>query len=412
MARLTSLLLLILALGISPDANAHNKSVSYSDWSVTEDGSIIARVRVPARQTTLLLRDRPTADPYSATMAHIASHLKVLEDDLVCPLTGPPQRLFGAQETLVVELRYACQSMTGKSISIQSDAFFDYAAGHLHFVRSTNAIDEAVTETILTTGTRQTWLFSDGEDQHTSESDWALLGVGFHHILGGPDHLVFVLGIFLVTGLRFSLVPAVTGFTIGHSLSLAAAVTGLISSDSTSVEGLIALTIWLLGALALKVHFTAKNASILPSSAGLLICAFLISLFTGGVGDILFWVGLGLLTLAYLSLPARDHLSGGMVSVFLTACLGLAHGLGFAGGLQEAFQETDTLFIALIAFNVGVEAGQLAFLCLIIGMIIAIRSIPLIRDLEKPAQMAAAIGVTMAGAFWFAERIIFTSTQL
>ncbi|MBI3349956.1 MAG: HupE/UreJ family protein [Burkholderiales bacterium] len=136
-------------------------------------------------------------------------------------------------------------------------------------------------------------------------SAYTLLGV--EHILGGIDHLLFVIGLLFLVGFRRRLVWTITAFTAAHSLTLASSALGWLTLRSAPVEASIALSIVLVAVEALHRRDTLARR----------------------------W-------------PA--------VVAFL---FGLVHGLGFAGALKEIGLPENHLLVALLTFNVGVEIGQL-----------------------------------------------------
>ena len=136
-------------------------------------------------------------------------------------------------------------------------------------------------------------------------SAYTLLGV--EHILGGVDHLLFVIGLLFLVGFSRRLVWTITAFTAAHSLTLASSALGWLTLRSAPVEASIALSIVLVAGEALHRRDTAARR----------------------------WPAL----VAFL--------------------FGLVHGLGFAGALQEIGLPQNHLLVALLTFNVGVEIGQL-----------------------------------------------------
>ncbi|HVM97483.1 MAG TPA: HupE/UreJ family protein, partial [Candidatus Acidoferrales bacterium] len=144
----------------------------------------------------------------------------------------------------------------------------------------------------------------------TLAAGYAWLGIG--HILGGPDHLLFVLGLMLlVVGWR-KLVATLTAFTLAHSLTLALAILDVVHVTPAPVEASIALSIVLLAA---ELTHDASSPPTLARRAP--------------------W------SIAFV--------------------FGLLHGLGFAGALREVGLPAGQVPLALLAFNMGVELGQLAF---------------------------------------------------
>jgi hypothetical protein len=183
----------------------------------------------------------------------------------------------------------------------------------------------------------------------------AYLRLGVEHILGGIDHLLFVLGLLLLTGPRWSLVKAVTAFTAAHSLTLAASALGWVSPPSSVVEALVALSI----------VFLAVELARGPQS--------------------------GTLT--------RRH------PWMVALVFGLLHGFAFAGALAEVGLPRDDLVPALFLFNVGVELGQLLFVAAAVAaMWVAAR---ILRPAAAPAplRLAPAYGIGAFAAFWFLERV-------
>ena len=174
--------------------------------------------------------------------------------------------------------------------------------------------------------------------------------LGFEHILPkGLDHILFVLGLFLLTQRVRSLLAQVTVFTLAHSVSLGLAIGGLLSIPSSIVEPLIALSIAYVGIENLR----------------------------------------------------RDTLSRGRL--WLIAVFGLLHGLGFAGVLADLSLPSGQWLTALAGFNVGVELGQLAVLMGAAAvMYVWRRAAPFAeRALRRPASAA----IVAMGLYWFVSRI-------
>ncbi|HVS14064.1 MAG TPA: HupE/UreJ family protein [Thermoanaerobaculia bacterium] len=176
------------------------------------------------------------------------------------------------------------------------------------------------------------------------------LGLGFTHIVPlGLDHILFVLALFLLAAKARPLLIQVTAFTLAHSVTLALSVLGVVSLPSAVVEPLIALSIAL---VAVENLFTERLRS---------------------------W------------------------RVAVVFGFGLLHGLGFAGVLSELGLPRGALASALIAFNVGVELGQLAVVGVALLLVAPLRGTPWYRTrVVLPASAAlAAIGL-----FWFVQRLL------
>lgn len=172
-------------------------------------------------------------------------------------------------------------------------------------------------------------------------------GLGVEHIWTGYDHVLFLLGLLLAAPSLRAMLLIVTGFTVAHSITLSAAALGLVSLPASLVEPAIAASIAYVG---------IEN----------------------------FWR------------PAPKR------RVVITFLLGLVHGFGFAGMLAELGLPRDALALALVAFNGGVEIGQAVIVAVTLPILLWMRRFPW---WEARAVPAASVGVTLAGVYWFVERV-------
>lgn len=173
------------------------------------------------------------------------------------------------------------------------------------------------------------------------------LGLGIEHIIGGIDHLLFLVALLALSTSLWQTVKIVTAFTVAHSITLSLAALGLVDVPSSIVEPLIAASI---------VWVAVENL-----------------LAPGGAG--------------------RRWL--------IAAVFGLIHGLGFASALAELGLPRDALVRALIGFNIGVELGQLVFVVVVMPPLVW-ASRP--GRLPRLPQILSVI-VAVVGAVWFVERI-------
>ncbi len=177
------------------------------------------------------------------------------------------------------------------------------------------------------------------------------LELGFTHILPkGTDHILFVLGIFLLSIRLKPILLQVTAFTIAHTISLALTIYGVVSLSPRIVEPLIALSI---------VYVAVENI-VSPNLS-----------------------------------PWR---------IALVFAFGLLHGMGFAGVLSQLGLPRSEFLTALLCFNVGVELGQLTVIAaafLLIGL--AFRNEPWYR---RRIVIPCSIAIAAVGLFWFVQRVI------
>lgn len=184
----------------------------------------------------------------------------------------------------------------------------------------------------------------------------AFLAHGIEHILGGFDHLLFVFGLLLLVRNAWMLVKTVTAFTIAHSVTLSLAALGVVHFPGPPVEATIALSILLLAVEIARVNQGQPSLTVR-------------------------WPWLVAFT------------------------FGLLHGFGFAGALAEVGLPQRDLPLALFAFNVGVEVGQLAF----VGAVLTARAVLLRWQVPafalRHAHTVASYALGSLAACWFFERI-------
>jgi hypothetical protein len=182
----------------------------------------------------------------------------------------------------------------------------------------------------------------------------AYLMQGIEHILFGVDHLLFVLGLMLMVRDRWMLLKTITAFTVAHSVTLAAASLGYVHVPAPPLNAVIALSIMFVGVEVLRS-----------------------------------WQG-------ETSLALRQP--------WLVAfAFGLVHGLGFASGLVSLGLPQGDIPLALLLFNLGVEAGQLMFVALTLLLLRSFGQLEI--NWPRTVRMMPAYAVGSLGSFWMVDRI-------
>jgi hydrogenase/urease accessory protein HupE len=195
----------------------------------------------------------------------------------------------------------------------------------------------------------------DGRAGHVDVGGYFRLGV--EHILFGIDHLLFVTGLVLIVRRPWRLAKTITAFTLAHSITLALATLGFVHVAPAPVEATIALSI---------VFLARELARAAQGESGLTVRQP--------------WV--------------------------VAFAFGLLHGFGFAGALAEVGLPRHDIPLALLLFNLGVEAGQLIFIAVLLTLRAAIlRFVP-----RMPLVMARApiYAIGAAAAFWLIQRMTAT----
>jgi hydrogenase/urease accessory protein HupE len=181
--------------------------------------------------------------------------------------------------------------------------------------------------------------------------------MGIMHIFTGVDHMSFMLGLVLISRRLRDLLFVVTGFTLGHSLTLALAVTGILRPEAQYIDSLVALTIALIGA----ENIGDSTRRPLPVAIGLggILFAMAFAKYLGAPVTLpmLLLIGGGIFTANYLMLTGKLP-DAARVRLVVTLVFGLIHGFGFATDLLERRLPTGRLAELLVGFNVGVEIGQ------------------------------------------------------
>ena len=181
----------------------------------------------------------------------------------------------------------------------------------------------------------------------------AYLVIGIEHLVFGIDHVLFVIGLVLFIHQPWMLFKTITAFTVAHSITLAMSVLGWVSVDQGPVEAIIALSILFLAReLVQEEDARSRLTTAVP------------------------WA---------------------MAFVF-----GLLHGFGFAGALRDIGLPEDTLWLALLLFNLGIEMGQIMIIAAIFAMSWLLNKVTSTQTLIR----AGAYGMGALAAYWTIDRTL------
>ncbi len=202
----------------------------------------------------------------------------------------------------------------------------------------------------------------------TAQGRWAVVRAfvasGIQHILIGPDHILFLVGLLLLGGTVRRLALIVTAFTIGHSITLSLAALDIFAPPSRFIEPLIALTIVVVGADNLLVLRGGQKKGTVAFS------------------------------------PPSD------IRAWLAATFGLIHGFGFASVLKEFGLPREALGWSLFSFNLGVEIGQLLIVVAVASALAWVARAN--GGWSRRIAFGGSIAVILAGLYWFVERVFLT----
>lgn len=264
-------------------------------------------------------------------------------DDEACQPAAVAIRTAGAADKVVLEMTLSCAGSIG--VLAMRDEWPDLMGAHFQTLLSVRIPGRPSFDFVFFEARRTATLDLAGP----VDTGWlGFIAMGVEHIVGGIDHLLFLVALLALVRGFWPTVTIVTAFTVAHSVTLSLAALGLVDVPSRIVEPLIAASI---------VWVALENV-LAPSGAG------------------------------------RRWL--------VAALFGLVHGLGFASALGELGLPPDAMVRALIGFNVGVELGQLAFIAVVLPPL-AWASRP--EHLPRLPQILSLV-VACLGAVWFVERIV------
>lgn len=383
-------------------AHGHNLGTSYSQWTLDAPGhagkGAAVQARVPQLQLSRLQLDpRYTPDYLTQVGTLLAADLQLWAGEQRCPASQIQARQ-ESEGWVTATWRVDCPSPN--DWLIRTRLFETVAPSHLHFVR-VDTPDQPSRQQVLNFAAPTLAISQHGAAQESSLTHFVRIGI--EHILSGWDHLAFILMLILLAGSLRDVVWVATGFTVAHSLTLAAASLGWVLVDQARVEALIGFSIALVAAENLWLS-SARDAWI-PRLLLLALLAFalLTPAFTAlTLMTSLLMAGLLLFTACYFALlagaqkPQRWRLA-------LTFIFGLVHGFGFAGLMGELQLPPAQLIPGLLGFNIGVELGQIFVITLIWPLLLLLRRHPRAAAWGTQSVSAAVAGL---GVFWFVTRLL------
>lgn len=344
---------LFVLLGSAQALLAHPAPFSYLDVRVAGDSlelTVVVHVLDIAHELNVdeadLVEPAGVAPHAPAIVDLVRSRLQLLADGrLLSDGAWTPPQIVPERHGLRVGATFNLDAMPGR-VAISAH-LFPYDPIHQTFVNVYEG-DTLVSQAILSAD-RQEFEHYTGTRQGTIAVMRTFVPSGIHHILIGPDHLLFLFGLLLLGGSIRRLILVVSAFTVAHSVTLSLAALDILSPPESIVEPAIALSIIYVGADNLTVR--------------------------GG----------------------RD------MRIWIAFAFGLVHGFGFANVLREMDLPARALGWSLFSFNLGVEIGQVAVVLVVASALAAIRARSEIAG--RRLAVAGSVVVIAAGTFWFVERV-------
>lgn len=389
----------MLALLMPLTTVADPQSKSFSHWRL-QDGKVSAIFTVATREVTRLTE--PGGNLPGAWLDHLLQtvHLSTVAPCALIAGSALPSGPGYARG----RLEWTCPPPVER-IHIEINSLFGQVASHVHFANYH-----------LPDGLRREQLFSQSARSQVLQVAAVEAGAtdigpilptyvkfGFEHILIGLDHIAFLLCLLLLPGTWRATLWIVTGFTLGHSITLSLSALGIVTPDIDFIEALIGLSIALVAVENVACHNGSNRRAAHIVGAALLLLA---------VMDF-FWLAqlptaamLGLALFCWCFLQASDTPNRArQLRPLVTGLFGLVHGFGFANVLLEVGLPSTSRTLALLGFNIGVELGQLAIVaCIILAGVVARRIFRHGATLATDLLSAALCGL---GMYWFVQRLYF-----
>jgi HupE / UreJ protein len=396
--KISALIVLFCAAAcLNAPAQAHVRSQSHSVWEINGEFVDVV-VTIPDIEAKRLA---PDGGPVAAERVrdYLTPLTYAIADGRRCTLVPPVQILSALAGFTKYDFTFKCAG--GSNLQIHSDAFFDLVPSHTNFAQVQNAANGDFTEQLITNEHRTIEITGAQDGRLKNARFFEFIRMGMMHIFTGVDHMSFLLGLVLISRRLRDLIFVVTGFTIGHSLTLALAVTGVLRPHAEYIDALVALTIALIGAENIVVQTRQPKLVALGVAACLGLMALLQVLGFGGLPSLLL-LGAGLFTANYLLISGNIR-DAGRLRILVTLVFGLIHGFGFAADLLELQLPTHRLAELLVGFNLGVEVGQLALVAGATLLVVGLRRFRLALPRPIVVDVASAFLVAL-GVFWFVSR--------
>jgi len=355
MKRLFRGLLVPCALAMATPAAAHPVPFSYLDIQLQPtavDVSLVAHIFDLAHDLQIapperLLDPALVAERGKAMQLMLAPRLELFADGRVLTADWTSTEILQDRQSVRFHVRYAVTSPPG-TIAVNT-VMFPYDPMHQTFINLYEG--ETLTSQMILDAKHPHLDYFAGSRQGVLAVIEKFVPAGIHHILIGPDHLLFLVGLLLLGGSMRQLLLIVTSFTIAHSITLSLAALNLVTPPARLIEPAIALSI---------VYVGADN------------------ILAKGGRDVRGWIAF---------------------------TFGFIHGFGFANVLREMDLPRRALGWSLFSFNIGVEIGQLFVVVLVATAFATLRAKS--EWARRHLAFAGSIVVIAAGAFWFVQRVFF-----
>ncbi len=403
------LLFSLILITISKFSYAHYFSESYSNWIIS-DNKVSATFTILKLEATRVLQidkfqeigQEKQLSEGEVFLEYFKPRISALESSKECLLDNEPSLINGKDEYHTIELSYLCASTN--SIKIINNVLFDIAQSHVHLSRIN--INDQILEKALFYNDQTIFInnLKTKKEKSFVDSLTNFISTGMNHILTGFDHLIFLMGLIILVNNFKHLLIVITGFTLGHSITLALVALNFVVPNTLMIEALIGFTILFIAA----EYMMKEEKNFIPIIAillSILTFAAISSLFLQISMTLISFMALILITIGYFGI-LRNLENKGSFRVIITSLFGVIHGFGFGTFLFNSEFDQTNIISALFGFNLGVEIGQIIFL-----MIFILLNLSLIKLLKSKnhqyLMQTLMIIVSSLGFYWFIQRLYF-----
>ena len=398
-------LIILFVLFSINSSHAHYFSESFSKWNISNQ-DIKVNFNLLELEATRILK----IDKYQKLLSnnlseneifkiYLEKNLFVESEDMGCDIKDDTKILSSKEGYLRLELNYKCPFSS--NIKIVNNALFYLIDSHIHIARiyQNNSI---LLEKALFFNDQSIHINEEVKEKKIFDQFSNFIHSGFNHIIGGYDHLIFVLGLLLLIYNFKLLFLAITGFTIGHSITLALTALEIVIPNISLIEAIIGFTIMF---VALEYFNEKQNspyisiALLISLSTALLILSVINILHI----PVFLLTGLIFVSISYF-LIKNYYTSSDKLLISLTVTFGLIHGFGFGSFLMSTNFDTSQTIVSLLGFNLGVEIGQLVF----VGLILLIYKIFITLKMNNVIIFSKDLFFIITfsmGMFWYVQRL-------
>ncbi len=401
-ARLLRVLLVpILAVGpgFSFPAFAHTRSETHSAWQI-QGNTVHLQFTVPDLESKRITPDgeMPSVEQLGS---YVAEHVGAASGDQACKTTEGPRPVASAPGYRRYEFAFECPN--ADEIKVHSSAFFELVESHTNFAQI-QTDQGAFVEQLITKDQQTLDVSASAASPLQNAGFLEFMQMGIMHIFTGVDHMSFMLGLVLISRRVRDLLFVVTGFTLGHSLTLGLAVTGILRPEAQYIDALVALTIALIGAENLG-DSTHKPLFVALAMGGIMFAMALAQYLGAPVTmPMLLLIGGGIFSANYLLLTGHLR-DAARVRLVMTLVFGLIHGFGFASNLLEMKLPSGRLTELLLGFNLGVEVGQVTVV--MSAILVAYLFVKVRLGVPRPILTDVAASFLVGeGLYWFLGRTV------